>query len=191
MDAAFGRLLGFYMAEGSSSVASGQVQWTFHEDEVAYQQQVMDDLLAVFGLHAKLRLIPENHVGMVVCSSTLLAELLSCGTATTKTLPEWAWDGSSEFYASLLWAWVAGDGSLTYREWRGRTARRLPGRCAWLRWPAGTSPRCGLTPSPVRLSGAGDQARNHLHGRRCPGQGRAARNLPHRRPAPDISGARE
>ncbi len=122
MDAALGRLLGFYMAEGSAS--NGQVFWYFHENETAYHQQVVDDLKSVFGLDAKVTIRPEAHVGRVVCNSALLSELVSCGTARNKHLPDWAWDGSPEFYAALLWAWVAGDGTLTPDGWRGYTMSR-------------------------------------------------------------------
>ena len=122
LDAAFGRLLGFYMAEGSTG--NRQVQWTFHGNEIAYQQQVLDDLHAVFGLDAKINPVAGENCVQVRCNSVLLAELLSCGIATTKKLPEWAWDGSAGFYSSLLWAWVAGDGDLTPNGWRGRTASK-------------------------------------------------------------------
>ena len=136
MSAALGRILGFYMAEGS--IGTSQVFWSFHEDEVAYQQMVIDDLWSVFGLRAKVK--PKSDpattgkVANVVCQSPLLRDLLSCGTATTKSLPGWAWDGPPEFYASLLWAWVAGDGwtaSVTdgptrtrFDGWRGYTASK-------------------------------------------------------------------
>jgi hypothetical protein len=119
MNAALGRLLGFYMAEGCTG--AGQVTWAFHEDEVAYQQQVLDDLSAVFGLTAKITPMFNEKCVRVECSSVLLAELFSCGTAQSKKLPEWAWDGSAEFYASLLWGWSAGDGTLTPSGWRGYT----------------------------------------------------------------------
>ena len=123
INAALGRLLGLYMAEGSAG-GGRQPTWYFHEDEVAYQQQVLDDLEAVFGLTAKIRPIGGERCTAVVCTSPLLAELFSCGTARVKTLPPWAWDGSAEFYASLLWGWIAGDGCLTGKGWRGYTTSR-------------------------------------------------------------------
>jgi 8-oxo-dGTP pyrophosphatase MutT (NUDIX family) len=121
-DAAFGRLLGFYMAEGSS--CNGEIAWYFNENETTYHEQVITDLMAVFGVPAKLRHRPEHHVTAVECQNAMLAELFSCGTAKNKHLPEWAWKGSREFFGQLLWAWVAGDGNLTQKGWRGRTASR-------------------------------------------------------------------
>jgi Hint domain-containing protein len=122
MGAAFGRLLGLYMAEGSAS--KSQVFWYFHEDEVAYQQQVIDDLATVFGLVAKVVPVAGEKCVKLVCNSAMLSELLSCGTARNKVLPAWVWDGSPEFYASLLWGWIAGDGCLTPTGWRGYTMSR-------------------------------------------------------------------
>lgn len=122
MNAAFGRLLGFYMAEGSTT--GSQTAWYFHENETTYQQQVIDDLWSVFGLRAKITPVPDEKCVRVTCSSVLLSELLNCGTAMQKRLPPWAWDGSREFYEALLWAWVAGDGTLRRTGWRGYTTSR-------------------------------------------------------------------
>jgi 8-oxo-dGTP pyrophosphatase MutT (NUDIX family) len=139
MGAAFGRLLGLYMAEGSTT--NGQTAWYFHENEVAYQQHVIDDLQSLFGLTAKLKPVDGEKCTAVVCNSALLGELFSCGTARTKTLPAWAWDGSAEFYASLLWGWVSGDGSLTNTGWRGYTSSRT---LAWQMRLVALA--CGLEP---------------------------------------------
>jgi len=122
LGAALGRLLGFYMAEGCTG--SGKVQWSFHSDEVAYQQLVIDDLKTVFGVDAKVVPVVGENCSTVVCQNAMLAELFACGTARTKRLPVWAWDGSPEFYASLLWGWVAGDGETSTRGWRASTVSK-------------------------------------------------------------------
>ena len=159
MNAAFGRLLGFYVAEGSTT--NNEVQWAFHEDEVAYQQQVLDDLRSVFGLTGKLEPKPENRCIAVTCQNVLLAQLFSCGKARTKRLPEWAWGGSPEFYSSLLWAWVAGDGYLTAKGWRGYTTSR---DLAWQMRLVALA--CGLEPS-LRLQK--QSSRSVIRGRKING----------------------
>jgi intein/homing endonuclease len=142
LNAAFGRLLGLYMAEGC--VNGGGIGWAFHKDEVAYQQQVIDDLESVFGVTAKVKppVASNPNCRAVICSNALLGELFTLGKAGTKTLPTWAWDGSPEFYAALLWGWVAGDGHAKPHGWMGNTTSE---NLAWQMRLVAIA--CGLEPS--------------------------------------------
>jgi 2'-5' RNA ligase len=120
MGAALGRLLGFYLAEGSQS-SHGDVYWSFNHNEFEYQDQVRMDLKTVFGLES------STHVGTatsVVAHSVTLADLFKCGTARNKVIPQWAWDGSPEFYRAMWDAWIAGDGTRRTNGWRGYTSSK-------------------------------------------------------------------
>jgi len=105
--AALGRIVGFYLAEGSQG--SGKSRFSFHIDECVYQQMVSDDIASVFGLTTST--VDLSNCRTVICQSAILADLLACGTARTKIIPEWAWDGTIEFMEAMLWAWSVGDGS--------------------------------------------------------------------------------
>lgn len=107
--APLGRLLGFYLAEGCTG--GGKVCFYFHTDETDYQQMVIDDLAAVFGVTASRVPGAGPNVTAVVAQNAMLTEFFACGTAKTKRLPEWAWEGGEEFLAAMLWAWSVGDGS--------------------------------------------------------------------------------
>ncbi len=113
LDQAFGRLLGFYLAEGSSG--DNRVYWYFGETEVEYQETVQRDLVEVFRCRSFVIPIPQHHVRAVVVQSAMLAQLFALGRAPTKRLPTWAWDGGDEFRRAVLHAWVCGDGSVNDR----------------------------------------------------------------------------
>jgi hypothetical protein len=117
---ALGRLVGFYLAEGSQG--GGKLHFYFHENEVAYQQIVSEDLRTVFGVDSQLVHKEEHSVIVVQCQNAMLTELFACGTARTKQVPEWAWNGNDEFMEAMLWAWVAGDGNVNNRITRVTTS---------------------------------------------------------------------
>ncbi len=113
LTAAFGRLLGYYLAEGSQG-RHGTVLWYFHREEVAFQNQVLADLREVFGLDGMI--VEKGSVTVVKVSCALLSELLGKKTAHTKAIPSWAWEGDDEFRAALLNAWIDGDGHRYERD---------------------------------------------------------------------------
>lgn len=110
----FGRLLGYYIAEGSGDgVNSGAFVFAFHRDEVEYVRDVRGLLASVFGLESSVS--PGN--GKAVCinvSSALgkrfLQSLVGTGAAN-KHLPAFAFSAPHEFVCGLLTGMFRGDGS--------------------------------------------------------------------------------
>lgn len=116
---ALGRLLGLYLAEGCTG--GHQVIWNFNENETDLQQQVVDDMMEVFGLPATISPSNGHGVKRVVVSSQMLTPLFRCGTAASKMIPQWAWEGDETFFSEVLWGWMAGDGSEDVHNIRGYT----------------------------------------------------------------------
>ncbi|MHB1778007.1 MAG: phage portal protein, partial [Acidimicrobiales bacterium] len=109
--AALGRLLGWYLAEGSQdqgrtiSFALGP-----HEEHIG--KQLIADAEEVFGITGSIHKHAENRgrgYDVRICSSAL-TPLFHCGIARTKHLPAWAWGGGHEFLSAMLDAWAEGDG---------------------------------------------------------------------------------
>lgn len=117
LSVSFGRLLGYFMAEGST--APDKVVWYFAREEHEYQQHVLDDLQEVLGLEG-CRVETPTCTSIVVRSS-LLSRLLDRGTQRHRHLPEWSWNGDKAFHAALLQAWINGDGSEDDTRVRGST----------------------------------------------------------------------
>ncbi len=128
LNVGFGRLLGLYLAEGS--MGNGLVQWTLHEKEIDLQQMILKDLKNVFGLEGKIT-EPRAKCVNVRVWSTLLARLIKCGTARTKTLPEFVWQGNKSFRKAVVDGWAWGDGHFRNNSWRVTTASE---DLAWQMW---------------------------------------------------------
>jgi len=122
MDRQLGLLLGYYMAEGSYS--RGRIVWSFHKKEADYHDVVSKAVSDIFGIDTVRRAQAGTEVVYVEAYSTALGDLFSCGTAVDKVLPEWAWDGSREFFEGLLEGWINGDGCTTSNGFRGYTASK-------------------------------------------------------------------
>lgn len=122
LSAALGRLLGFYLAEGSQG--AGKLLFYFHTNETAYHNQVLSDLKEVFGADGSIKETENENVRMIVCQNAMLTELFACGTARTKQIPAWAWAGGKEFFDGLLWGWAAGDGTINDNAVRVTTVSR-------------------------------------------------------------------
>lgn len=120
-DVQLGRLLGWYLAEGSQS-GGRMVCFSLGPSERHYAEQILEDAKAVFGANGIIG-APSAGAGFRVrVYSARMARLFSCGTARTKHLPEWAWDSSRAFFRAMLDAWATGDGCLVERhDWSPRT----------------------------------------------------------------------
>lgn len=121
MSKALGRILGLYLAEGSTG--GGKLQFYLGAHERHLRRLLIRDLQAVFGLESK-EVATTQGVVAVNCQSAMLVELFACGTARTKKLPEWAWQGGREFLSSVLRGWLAGDGHKSELTRRGTTVSR-------------------------------------------------------------------
>jgi Phage portal protein len=119
LDHTLGRLLGLYLAEGHRINNSG-VCWSFHQDEISYQHEVRDALAHVFGLeNVSIKPAADGRKCVnVFVRSVFVAELFDCGKALNKHLPEWAWQGTAEFFDGVLSGWNDGDGATDTRNGR-------------------------------------------------------------------------
>ncbi len=115
LDAALGRLLGWYLAEGSSSHGRS-VTFTLAATETAEADQILADAREVFGVEGSVAPTSAGAAINVRIHHTALAQLLSSGTARTKQVPDWAWDAPREFHEAMLEAWVQGDGCVGHRN---------------------------------------------------------------------------
>jgi 8-oxo-dGTP pyrophosphatase MutT (NUDIX family) len=116
-----GRVLGWYLAEGSQSHGRS-LNFVLGPEEESYAQQILADIEAVFGVTGRYQ---RSHVARgfeVLVSNSAIARLFSCGTARTKRLPGWAWAGGPQFLRAVLDAWALGDGCQQSRPgWAQRT----------------------------------------------------------------------
>ncbi len=121
----FGRLIGFFLAEGS--VSSGKALLTFgaHEEHTLVEESV--DLFTDLGVEAHVQHRPNNSINVCVYGtawSKLFQRL--CGTgAGLKQLHPMLSCGPREFLENVLSGWLAGDGYRSRK--RGRNHDRLAG----------------------------------------------------------------
>jgi Intein splicing domain len=111
LDAAFGRLIGLFLAEGSCD--SGKAVWTFSllERDTLVAETVR--LLERYGVTAHVRELPAHHSTKVTVHGTawnrLLSSLCGDGAGKKRLHPELA-AGSPQFLEAVLSGWLAGDG---------------------------------------------------------------------------------
>lgn len=122
VDADFMRLIGYYLAEGHISIDEGRagakrhrIQFTFHQDESEYLDDVRD-ILSRMGL----KFIERNNTNAqtIIVSSRIFAWLirdyLKCGTQShNKRLPRFAFNVSRNLRYELLRGMFSGDGAIT------------------------------------------------------------------------------
>jgi UDPglucose 6-dehydrogenase len=118
----FMRLIGYYLAEGHISIDEGRagakrhrVQFTFHQNETEY----LDDVRTVLS-QLGLKFIERNNTNAqtIVVSSRIFAWLirdyLNCGiNSLNKALPRFAFNVSQALRYELLRGMFSGDGSVT------------------------------------------------------------------------------
>lgn len=115
LDERFGRLLGYYVAEGSGDGATGAFSFAFSALETDYVADVQSLLRGLFGLKSTVRTGTGRSVS-VRCSSTLgkqvFQSLVGSG-AGNKHLPKWVFSAPLEFRCGLVDGLIRGDGSVT------------------------------------------------------------------------------
>lgn len=121
----FGRLVGFFLAEGSLS--AGKVILTFGSDEEFTLVKEAVDLFSDLGAEARIQRRPNNSINVCVYGaawSKLFQRL--CGTgAGLKRLHPFLASGSRDFLSGVLEGWLAGDGYRARRK--GRNHDRIVG----------------------------------------------------------------
>lgn len=122
VNAAFGRLMGLYLAEGGCH--EGRVTFTLNANEVGLQQEVVGLLRDIFGAEAEV-VIGESrpNVAHVRCSNTSLAAFLKAfcpGNVYTKRVPAALMRSPLEVRKAVLGGWLDGDGYSAFKETPGK-----------------------------------------------------------------------
>jgi intein/homing endonuclease len=108
LDYQFGRIVGLYLAEGSSN--RGQVSWSFHEEEREFIDEVKAFVTNRIGCGSHER---TQGRGTTVCAAMPLLEgfWLECGKhAKNKRIPSWAWNAPIECIRGIWDGLIDGDG---------------------------------------------------------------------------------
>ena len=126
LDEAFGRLLGYYIAEGSGDGESGSFSFAFHEEEGEYVCEVMGLLVRVLGLNSSSG--PGTGRSTVVqCSSAVgkrFFRWVAGYSAAGKELPGFVFSAPRDFCIGLLRGMFRGDGSFTAGCWKYDTVSK-------------------------------------------------------------------
>ncbi len=113
----FGRLLGLFIAEGSSS--DNRVTFTYCIDEDDYANETVLLLKKIFGLDSTLTRNPTHNTQVVRASSCLVAAFFKtiCGNHTlTKHVPSEVFASSEEVRTATFRGWVDGDGDVKHKH---------------------------------------------------------------------------
>lgn len=114
----FGRLLGYYIAEGSITTPY-TVCFSFHCNEVQYHNDVIFLMKKIFGLEVTINTNIRKSVTNLYFSSTIINDLfkrLAGNGAKNKVIPKWIVNTSVEFRQNLLLAMIRGDGYISLNE---------------------------------------------------------------------------
>ena len=113
LDRDFGRLVGLYLAEGSSS--AGKITFHFHEDEEGtLASEVVDTFRRLFGVEA---VVSKNRGGRRTCEvkiygtgwAALFTKLCSAGSKNKEPHADLL-AGPKDFLSGMLDGWMDGDG---------------------------------------------------------------------------------
>ncbi len=112
VDEAFCKLVGYYLAEGTSIDNGNSVIFSFHEDEVEYQNEVVDLINRYFGLECSIR----NNTGkskQVTVNSQIVNSFfanLFGRKSKSKKLPWWWFSLNNSCLLETLVGGIRGDG---------------------------------------------------------------------------------
>jgi|GEM_PF-4563548 len=118
IDEDFGKLLGFYLAEGHITKES-EVGFSFNIDEQKYIEFIKNYLENTLGLRCIIRFFENTKGCQVITYSKTLAKLLFklCGKgAKEKRLSSIVFNFPQNVLKSLIKAWIDGDGTIYYAE---------------------------------------------------------------------------
>ncbi len=148
----FCRLVGYYLAEGWTSLASGEIGFAFNKKETDYIEEVTESIKEAFGIeHYRIYQRTESEGIELIISSKIIAELFSKlfytkkpYRSTSKTIPDWMLHLPSKFQAQILRGWWRGDHGYT-------ASRHLMNQMKVICLRLGIIPSIGI-----------DKAENHL-----------------------------
>lgn len=118
LDRGFARLLGFYLAEGCSSLKMNNlVSFSFHRDEVSCQDEVITGLVRIFGVNPTRDIKKKDRAVQITAYNKALAlfflKILKAGSdSCAKHVPDFVFSARKEFIQNVLDAYFAGDGYL-------------------------------------------------------------------------------
>jgi len=116
VDNAFARLIGYFLAEGSTSKDRATVAFSFNLDEEEYYEDVVQIVKDKFNIDMSYSKNKEAKSCQVYFYRTLLKHFFryNFGTgAKSRVIPEWVFRLSSEQIAHLLEGYFRGDGFLS------------------------------------------------------------------------------
>ena len=115
-DKSFGKLVGYYLAEGHVSIInnrpnSGNVVWTFSSEETEYINDVVECVRYVFGVEAYLNCV--DNTTQIVVGSKIIADIFKsiCGSGSkTKQIHPIFMNAPNNCIMSVLNGYLRGDG---------------------------------------------------------------------------------
>ncbi len=124
----FGRLIGLFLAEGSTN--QNTVRWTFGSHEIdTLAKETINLLNSELDAESILRQRPNGTIDVVLCGKhwRMLFEKLCSKGAGKKTLHPDIWAGSDDFLKAIFNGWMDGDG---YSRDGGSTGTTISHRLA-------------------------------------------------------------
>lgn len=108
------RLFGFYIAEGNTSKSGIDIQFSFHQKEIDYHDDVLKLMKKYFNLNGYIRFAKKSLTAKVIFSSKIVSnlfnELFGVG-AYNKKIPKFCFNISNDMMIGLLKGLFYGDGS--------------------------------------------------------------------------------
>ena len=127
LPAALGKLAGYYLAEGSSSVFNGckALAFSFHMDETEYVEEVRALTQELYGTRGSVAIDSAKHSATVTVYTAAGHDFMKMHVGDRswrKQLSPLLFNQAPEFINNLIAGYVNGDGNLFIRN--GRTAQR-------------------------------------------------------------------
>lgn len=124
----FGRLVGYFLAEGNTSV--NELSFCFHIDEKEYVEDVKNLLQKLFGVNCRVKIDEETSTAVVFCNSIILYRLFRKLLYKNKIKRIASKNYSKTFFDGLLCGIIRGDGTFEKTIFRcvlmlGNTNKKL------------------------------------------------------------------
>ncbi len=111
-----GRLVGYFLAEGSASKnkRSKNTTFCFHIDEEEFTQDVCNLLLRIFNVKSKVYCDSDHNTSIVICSSSIVTSFFAnwCYVDGEKRIN--SKDHSAEYLAGILYGILRGDANFNH-----------------------------------------------------------------------------
>ena len=110
VDNKFGKLIGYFLAEGSTG--DHQTIFYFHKNEEEYCNEVRNLIKNIFGVDSSIFEKPESNVRVVRNSNRIVRDFFAQfgHKAPSKKLTPWCFEGNKNFWAGIIEGMMNGDG---------------------------------------------------------------------------------